>query len=438
MILHQFSLLTSLLVLHPGVSLPVQDVSDPSMPFQLTVTPALVNRYTAKKMSVRCEHNVNVPTKLVEIFRIRIVKQSTSGWDLVAEQRDNEDSPTVTGNVTALANSKGEISQVFLQLTYDNIGPDCFGVYKCEVIGFDVASAALTERSSTLEVFESKNFINHLIGVSEDTQEKVQEMKNVTEAKIASLETNLSIHETRLVRMESNQASTKDRVAKLETLLGSLMKWPAGYYALLQPKTGCPVDLAFYGGNQAFLKIHTQSQSSSDPADSYSGALSSNTLFTIDSKNYVTLEFCEVTPRQMNTASWPQGSFCVHKLVGQSCPVGFSEGYVRFDSEDSYFSGGGRSNVATGVHGHPYLYFCCQNTASANAPIQLPTHSPFVLYRYGGVCQAVQGMSVSSEYIRINTEDSGGNDNKLYGSYPDVDLPGSSVIKFNLCYYIKL
>ncbi|GFR73315.1 apextrin-like protein 1 [Elysia marginata] len=516
MILHQISLLAFLLVLHRGLTLPVRDVSDPSMPLQLTVSPALVNRYTAKTMSLRCEHNPSVPSKVAEIIIMRIFKKSTSGWDLVAEQRDVVSSPTVTGNVTASANIKGDIQDAFLQVTWNTLGPDCFGVFKCNVMGFDSNDDTITERSSTLEVYEFKNFIHHLIALSVDTQRKMLEMENFTDSEITrlndgfqvmakSVHTNQSAFDSRLNKLEnritqqemsmdteisqvekevkdnkislvmahseisemekeikdnkvslavkgneisqvksdlldtedaigeirSDQNSTLDRVAKLETLLGSLIQWPAGHYALLKPKTGCPADLAFYGENRAYLKLHTESQSSRQ-SDDHSSAFPSDTKSTVGSNRFFTLQFCEVI-RQFNTASWPNGSFCIHKLEDHSCPEGFNSGSVHFDTEDSSDKTEDNTNAAFGT----YLYFCCQNSGPANTPIQLPIHSPFLLYRHGGACQAVQGMSITNEYLQINTEDDRNGDS-IHDHYPDIDQYGTSVIQFNLCYYTKL
>ncbi|GFS22309.1 MACPF domain-containing protein 2 [Elysia marginata] len=301
-----------------------------------------------------------------------------------------------------------------------------------------------------------------------DTQEQMLEMENFTDTQIArldsgfqtltkSLQTNHSAFDSRLDRLETrltqqdfttnteisnikqsvaairtDQSSYDNRLSKIEPLIESLIQWPAGYYALLQPRTSCPVDLAFYGGSFSYLKLHTQSQSSSDPANSHSSAFPSYTVSTVDSDKFVTLRFCEVT-RQVNTMRWPQGSFCVHKLSNQNCPTGFTYGYVHFDTEDTNGKTVGNSNVAAGIN----LYFCCQSSGSAATPIQLPTHSPFLLYRKGGACQAVRGMSVSQEYVQINTEDSDNRDT-FHRSLPDIDKPGSSVIKFNLCYYRKL
>ena len=221
-------------------------------------------------------------------------------------------------------------------------------------------------------------------------------------------------------------------LAFYETELHSLTQWPEIFYALLQPKTGCPVDLAFFGGSHKFHTIHTESQSSSDPDDSFSSsAFSPLTSFTGDKKNFVTIEFCEVT-RQFNTAPWPNGSFCINKILSKPCPDGFSSGFVYFDTEDTNGSGYAINNVASSVI-NPNLHFCCQKTGSAETPIELPTSSPFLLYRLGGDCQTVQGMNVTSQVLQFNTEDYMNGD-KMSGTYPDIDRPGS-VIKFYLCYY---
>ncbi|KAK3765074.1 hypothetical protein RRG08_028497 [Elysia crispata] len=95
----QESSLILLFVLHLGLAIPVQNVSDPRMPFQLTVSPPFVSRYTAQNMTLRCDRNPDVQTKMAEVSRIRILKQSTSGWDLVAEKRDIVSSPIVSLSV---------------------------------------------------------------------------------------------------------------------------------------------------------------------------------------------------------------------------------------------------------------------------------------------------------------------------------------------------
>ena len=399
-----------LFVLHLGLALLVQDVSDPRMPFQLTVSPPFVSRYTAHNMTLRCDRNPDVQTKMVEVSRIRILKQSTSGWDLVAEKRDIVSSPTVSGTALASASITSDISNVFLQVIWDKIEDDNFGVFKCYTMGFDAKANPVTESSTEVNIHEFHNVIGHVVGISNKAHRTMGDLKNSTVNEISQL---------------------KKKLNKFSTILESLIQWPGGYYGLLKPKTGCPVDLAFYGGTHKFHKIHSESQSSSDPSNSHSSVFPDDTISSEGGNKFLTLEFCEVT-RQLNTSSWPQGSFCIHKLIHQSCPTGFDEGYVYVDAEDTDNAGEARNNVALNPS-DPRFHFCCQNSGSASNSIQLPTGSAFLLYRFGGECQSVQGMSVSEEFIQINSEDSG-NVDSVSGSHPDVDRPGS-VIKFHLCYY---
>ncbi|KAK3728715.1 hypothetical protein RRG08_041898 [Elysia crispata] len=403
MILNRFEVifLAFLLALHPSLTLQNQN----GFAFKLTVTPTSINRYTTNVMTLRCERNSDVQTKMAEIFRIRILKKSGSGWDLVAEQRDNENSPDVVGAVSATAGIQDGISNAFLQVTWDRINDDTFGAFKCVAMGFDVMANSVTENSAEIDVQESKN-----------------QNGPGANAKIGDL----AKSGDRISRIEK-------RLNKVSSLLDSLIQWPGGFYALLQPKTGCPVDLAFFGGTHKFHKIHTESQS--NPINIHSSAFSRMTRSQDGNNHFFTVEFCEVT-RQFNTAEWPQGSFCIHKLYHESCPAGFTQGAVQLDDDDNEQAGEARNNVATSVN-NPQFHFCCQNNGSASTPIQLPTSSPFLLYRFGGECQAVQGMTFSQEFLQIDTEDLLNLDNHS-GSYPDVDRPAPSLMMFHLCYYTKL
>ncbi|GFS20642.1 hypothetical protein ElyMa_006904400 [Elysia marginata] len=188
-------------------------------------------------------------------------------------------------------------------------------------MGFDSNSDTVTERSSTIQVHGFKNFIHHLIGLSMDTQEKMKEMQNFTDIEFArpnslfqilstssdmiqslfnsrlnSIENHISRREipmdTEISQLHpeithimfsvackdndvseirnnsptkndsirtfvSNPVFTENRLANLESVVKNLIHWPTGHYALLQPTSGCPLDQAFEGGNQKYLKLHT-------------------------------------------------------------------------------------------------------------------------------------------------------------------------------------
>ncbi|GFS25504.1 hypothetical protein ElyMa_001689100 [Elysia marginata] len=412
MIEYQLSLLALLLVSHQGLTLPVQNGSDPSIPFQLTVTPALCNRYTPKNISLRCESNPSVPNTLTQIFRTRIVKKSLSGWDLIAEQRDNEDSPTVVGNVKATGNTKGALSDVFLEISCHSTKPDCFGTFRCEVIGSDVKENSAMVSSSSLEVDEFYNLMYYLVNASEDTQEKVQEMENFIDTEIAklsggckglsrSVETKGSAFETRLdkiqssqesfeaasqerdsmndkrfKRIKSSQLSYKDRLVKLRRVVERLYQWPSGNYALLQPKMGCPADSAFFGKARSFLTLTTEYPSSPDPDNSHSAAFARQTTSTDGSQKLVTLEFCEVTTH-LNPIKWPRGSFCIHKLLNMSCPPEFTEGNLLIVyTEDHAPKDDGSTNVADGVTNPKFITPLSSSSLSSTSSSSSSSSSP--------------------------------------------------------------
>ena len=466
MVLYQIRLLVSLLVLHRSLAFLNNDDPDPVETFQLTVTPAQVNRHTTDKMTLHCERNPKVKTEIDQMFTMRIAKQSKTGWSVVAEQRFAETSPRVEGNVTASSQLTGDISNVFLQVTWDSIEKENFGKYMCDVMGADINYNVVKENSSEVDIYEAKIPIDYFVVLSQKTHKMTMELKETVNTEIPGLKQSVADLKTEMPSLKSEVGDLKTeipslksevgglkneipslksevgdlkteipslnkRLETLELFLGGLTKWPGGFYGLLQPKTGCPVDLAFFGGTHKFHKIHTDYSRSGH----YSSVLPSRTAFEADKKYFISLGFCEVT-KPFNTARWPQGSFCINRIVHQPCPTGFSEGTVQFDAEDDDPTNEGRNNVVDDYGGaHIRLSFCCQDSGSASVPIQLPTSSPFLLYRYGGACQAVQGMSVSEEVLKVDTEDDD-NADRLYGKHPDVDQPGTS-IKLYLCYYVQ-
>ena len=98
------------------------------------------------------------------------------------------------------------------------------------------------------------------------------------------------------------------RLSNVETFMSGLAQWPGGFYALLQPKTGCPVDLAFFGGTHKFHRLHTEG------GDGHSSAPGRHVAFHSGSNKFIPLEFCEVT-KQFKTEGWPQGSFSVNRFT---------------------------------------------------------------------------------------------------------------------------
>ena len=611
-------------------------------PFQLTVSPAQVNRFSTDNLTLRCSRNTSVQTNMVQIFRMRILKKSEAGWTIVADQRDKIKT-AVEGNLTASAKIDGPVSNVFLQVTWDKIGDNSFGFYRCDVMGFDTQSNTVMESTYDVDVHESHAPDGFFVDLTKQTEEKILDLKEITEDKIVFLkdevtnvkksvdtfESEQSIFHNDVSALQSKQSDVQNRIAALEwkqsdlqmdvatlkskqsdvqndvamlqskksdfqndvatlqskqsnfqndvatlqskqsdvqndvavlqskqsdvqndvatlqskqsdvqndvavlqskqsdvqndvatlqskqsdvqndvatlqskqsdvqndvavlqskqsdvqndvavlqskqsscqnsisalraqlsslqnkydalksreyssqqhlNTLGSfkdsLTQWPEGHYALLQPKTGCPVDLAFFSGTHRYQKIHTESD---DNEDSHSAVFLPTTKFFIGDQRFFTIELCESHGRFNSGRSWPRGSYCIHKLRHKSCPWPFIDGNVFFDTEDGYKSNEGRNNVAHSDQ-NLRLYFCCQNSGSARTPIQLPTETPFILYRKGGTCQAVKGMSASYHYFFVDTEDDNNQDD-THGTIPDVDRPGGRNFRFHLCYYSPL
>ncbi|GFN85148.1 hypothetical protein PoB_001165400 [Plakobranchus ocellatus] len=132
-----FTVLLVLSLSHPSPGFLSDDVTVVSLPpFDLTFTPAHVVRHVTRDVKLLCAHQTDDPTQLQEVSWIRMLMKTSSGWGLLAEQRDNEDEPQSTYNVSVSARITKDIKDTFLQITWPVATEDTFGTYRCDVIRF--------------------------------------------------------------------------------------------------------------------------------------------------------------------------------------------------------------------------------------------------------------------------------------------------------------
>ncbi|GFO47888.1 MACPF domain-containing protein 2 [Plakobranchus ocellatus] len=367
--------------------------------FDLTYTPAHVVKSLTRNVSLLCAHQNDNQSHLQEITRIRLLKKTSSVWTLLAELRDNEDEPQAMFGGKVSAKISQNIREIFLQITWPVATEETFGTYRCDVIGFEWRTKGiLTEVTSEVAILKGEVTADDMMEVFQQTSKELAEVKNSTN--------------------------------ELKSFKNQLITWPEGQFALLQPKTGCPVDLTFFGGTERYVRIHTESSSGSTNGNSHSSVLHTGTLSRENAQNFFTLRFCEASGI-FNTDPWPAGSYCINKINSAICPRGLCSGYFRMDLEDTNLVEDFTSKV---TRGSSYLNFCCMSSGSPQTTISLPTRSSFILYRLGGQCQEVAGMSVSSETIRIDTEDSANND-LVSGASPDIDISDDNPTTIHLCFY---
>ena len=180
--------------------------------------------------------------------------------------------------------------------------------------------------------------------------------------------------------------------------------WPGGWYALLLHKDGCPSDEVFTGVSDSTLKRRN----------------STSKMYNF---------FCE-TSGGFDAGAWPEGSYCINKVFGLPCPAGLNASSVDLSWTDSeYF-------IMPGVV-IPRFEFCCKSSGSSDALMVLPTDNPFLLYRLGGKCQEIQGMSYAIEMFSIGNIGSNRSGIKT-GVAPDVRITSDFDIALHLCVYSKL
>jgi len=210
--------------------------------------------------------------------------------------------------------------------------------------------------------------------------------------------------------------------------------WPKGTYSLAKPKSGCPEgEFTWYEG---WRMQNTETQSP-DNAWSVNNNFAGNLQ-----KTSFQLEFCtkgEATSTDFDR-SWPKGDYCIFKYG--ACPVDFSEGYVKWDDEDSLNRNDWQGVLPDGTYDEDTLQkYCCRSDALPTEPIVLPTDKPFYLFQYKrDMCQKVADMQVTEEWLRFDDEDfKTPSESEIGQVHPGMEFwnqaTGASGSEIYYCYY---
>ncbi|GFR76647.1 apextrin-like protein 2 [Elysia marginata] len=160
----------------------VKSESESVKPFRLTYSPAHIVAYITRDVTLRCEDDVFAgASSLEEVSRIRILKNSPAGWNMVAELRDLEDRPRKTLNVTVSGKIGQIVRNTFLEVTWDIATKETPGTYMCELIGFDKNwHHGSIEFTSELVIKEENVTTDDIVDVLRDLRREVVSIEERT------------------------------------------------------------------------------------------------------------------------------------------------------------------------------------------------------------------------------------------------------------------
>ena len=118
--------------------------------------------------------------------------------------------------------------------------------------------------------------------------------------------------------------------------------------------------------------------------------------------------------------------------------TGFGDGSIRWDDEDKDNENSYSGSLPTGSYGsNTKIFYCCRRDGWATNAINLPTDSPFVLFKYdNSYCQRVNGANVRSEFFRWDNEDAKPHTTTYGGTHPFLEYDWNN-LKVYYCYYTK-
>ena len=386
-----------------------------------------------KDFALRCESNPDATTKpsVRVVSKVRIVKKTSEDeWKVVALQAVSGEPDVTDPRLAALGRVIPPVVEAtFLEVRWPEVDDDTLGVYRCDVMGTNAENEADLDMSAEVELkmgeIPSETLVSLLVQAKQDIDTQItQNTEDIEGLKVQKGSSGPD-------GLDTDQALLNKYFLPRSTAIA----WPEGEYALLQPNSGCPVDLAFFGGNSGFVRLHTESTDVNNENNLHPLTHLSQPIITRSGSNvFFYLRFCVVT-REFSDTPWPEGSYCIN-AKGNGCPAGFEQGKISLDTEDHQNADMSGGNVP--FTSPSDLLFCCRSSQNPtpNPPIVLPTESPFYLYRLGGSCQQVKDMNVVEEFMEIATESFINHDSSA-GSVPDSNLNKGGLVRIELCYYSK-
>ncbi|XP_053374836.1 uncharacterized protein LOC128547130 [Mercenaria mercenaria] len=208
------------------------------------------------------------------------------------------------------------------------------------------------------------------------------------------------------------------------------ISWPVGTYGFMQGTHGCPGGKTIW--SSGWRKYDTEDLRSKNSFSANIGSYLKGEFHSSDIKTYFCMKSSERTSQY--DMIWQSGAYCI--LKHGSCPQGFSTGYVFWDDEDLNNGNAKGGTLPDGTYDkNTRIYYCCRNDGSPQTPLLLPTQRPFVLVRYGRICQSVHGMHVRDVFIHWDDEDFGNKDSA--GGMHPLDDGGSNNHRLHFCYYFS-
>ena len=199
------------------------------------------------------------------------------------------------------------------------------------------------------------------------------------------------------------------------------IQWPDGTYALPKPTAGCPP-----GWHSGYRWQDTEDKNNKNrktPGMQFK--------VRVWVERDIEFHYCVKTFHGNSGIKWPRGTYCIAKKG--DCPSGFGAGSIYWDDEDRRNRNRVWGTLPDGRYGRDTeVEYCCRSDMHHRTVMHLPTNRPFVLYRYGGECQYVQGMRFFDYFIKWDDEDRNNKD-RCNGRHPDATCRRDQVL--HICYY---
>ncbi|GFR69260.1 hypothetical protein ElyMa_005626100 [Elysia marginata] len=179
----------------------------PDKPFQLTFSPADIIRDVTTDIWLECAHDgKTAESNIRQVTSVKLVKKSHSVWETLAE------AAWLNATLRTYTFDGSNPAQPLLRFKWKTADQNVFGVYRCEVAGFDKMEAKVTESTADVEL-QGWDVASFLLKLQAQHGQEIKALEENHTVEMQRLNTRLNTLAEEVRQVSANSVYLKQEIA---------------------------------------------------------------------------------------------------------------------------------------------------------------------------------------------------------------------------------